>query len=167
MPLAMTRNTPSFVAALAAAVAAVAAPPAAAGAGLSSMEHAVIRQVNDARSAHGLASLRASTALSRAADHHSRDMLRSDFFHHSSADGTSFGTRVRRYCHARMVGETLAAIGWRRGGATLVVRLWMESPPHRAVLLDPGFRRIGIARRWGMLGGAGRAVVTADLASAR
>jgi len=165
----MTRNTPAFVAALAAvaAVAAAAAPPAAAGARLSRVERAVIRQVNYVRSAHGLASLRPSPVLSRAADHHSRDMLRGDFFDHNSGDGTSFASRVRRYCDARMVGETLAAIGRRRRGAALVVRLWMESPPHRAVLLEPHFRRIGIARRWGMLGGAGRAVVTADFASAR
>jgi hypothetical protein len=45
--------------------------------------------------------------------------------------------------------------------------MWLASPPHRAILLDPRFRRIGIARRWGRLGGAKQAVVTADLASRR
>jgi uncharacterized protein YkwD len=47
------------------------------------------------------------------------------------------------------------------------VRLWMESPPHRAILFGPGFGRIGIARRWGRLGGARQSVVTADFASRR
>jgi uncharacterized protein YkwD len=65
------------------------------------------------------------------------------------------------------VSSALAAIGQRRGGASTVVRMWMESPPHRAVLLSSGFRRIGIARRWGILGGSSRAVVTADFASRR
>ena len=40
----------------------------------------------------------------------------------------------------------------------------MNSPPHRAIILTAEFRRIGIARRWGSLGGAGKAVVTADFA---
>ena len=59
-----------------------------------------------------------------------------------------------------MVGETLAAIPQRRGGADEVVRLWLDSGAHRAILLEPGFRRIGVARRWGTLGSAENAVVT-------
>jgi hypothetical protein len=45
--------------------------------------------------------------------------------------------------------------------------MWMDSPPHRAVLLSPAFRRVGIARRWGNLRGSKMAVVTADFASRR
>ena len=74
---------------------------------------------------------------------------------------------MRRYTDARALGETLAALGQRRGGAATVVRMWMESPPHRAVLLGSGFHRIGLARRWGTLGGSRRSVVTADFASRR
>ena len=143
----------------------VAACPATAGARLGHSERAMIRLINDMRAQHGLVRLRASGALSRAADSHSRDMLARDFFDHTSSNGTPFGSRVRRYANARLLGEALAMIGRRRGGAATVVRMWMESPPHRAVLLTPGFRRIGIARRWGMIGPAGQAVVTADFAS--
>ena len=43
--------------------------------------------------------------------------------------------------------------------------MWMNSPPHRAVMLSPGFRRIGLSHRSGILGGFGMSVVTADFAS--
>jgi uncharacterized protein YkwD len=140
---------------------------AAAAAGLSGSERALIRRVNDVRSEHGLTRLKPSRALARAADRHSHDMLRGDFFDHDSSDGTPFDHRVRRYTDAQTLGETLAAISLRRGGAATVVRMWMESPPHRAIVLDGGFGRIGIARRWGTLGGAEQSVVTADFASRR
>jgi uncharacterized protein YkwD len=42
--------------------------------------------------------------------------------------------------------------------------MWLNSAPHRAIVLDPRFRRVGVGRRWGTLGSAGRAVVTADFA---
>jgi uncharacterized protein YkwD len=166
----MTRLAHSFLAVLAAALAVgggPATPQAAAGAGLSHSERATIRLVNDVRSQYGLARLRASHALSRAADSHTSDMLRRDFFDHTSSDGTPFDRRVHRYVSARSVGETLAAFGQRHGGAATVVRMWMASPPHRAVILSSGYRRIGIARRWGMLGSSGLSVVTADFASRR
>jgi uncharacterized protein YkwD len=147
---------------LAALPAAVAAAP-----GLSGSERKLIRRINDVRAEYGLTRLRPSRALARAADRHSRDMLRRDFFAHNSSDGTPFDHRVRRYTDAQTLGETLAAISLRRGGAATVVRMWMESPPHRAIVLDGGFGRIGIARRWGTLGGAEQAVVTADFASRR
>src|SRR5258705_11038817 len=92
-------------------------------------------------------------------------MLRSDFFDHPSSDGTPFDRRVRRFFDASMVGETLAALPQRRGGAAEVVRLWLDSGGHRAILLDPGFRRIGGARRWGPPGSAENRGVTPDFAS--
>jgi uncharacterized protein YkwD len=164
----MTRFVPPFLAALAASLAVAGLPVAAradASPRLSDSEHAVIRLVNQIRAQHGLGRVRASRALSAAADQHSRDMLRRDFFDHASSDGTPFDRRVRRYAQASMVGETLAALGRRRSGAAEVVRMWMGSPPHRAILLTGGFHRIGVARRWGTLGSAHRAVVTADFAS--
>ena len=127
----------------------------------------MIRIINDLRARSGLGRVRASRSLSRAAESHTRDVLQSDLFSHTSSDGTPFDRRVRRYVNARAVGETIAALGQRRGGASTVVRMWMESPPHRAILLSSQFGRIGIARRWGVLGGAGQTVVTADFASRR
>jgi uncharacterized protein YkwD len=132
---------------------------------LNATEREVIQHLNEARAQQGLAALRPARGLNRAADRHSRDMLARDFFDHPSSDGTPFDTRVRRYAHAAMVGETLATVPDRSGGAATVVRLWMESPSHRAIVLDPRLRRVGLGRRWGTLGSQQTAVVTADFAS--
>ena len=165
----MTRLVASFVAVLVAAIAAVgpAAPRAFADARLNRSERNMIRLINDIRQRHGLARLGVSYALSRAAEGHSRDMLRRDFFDHASSDGASPFTRIRRHTNARAVGETLAALGRHHRGAATVVRMWIGSPPHRAVLLGSGFHRIGLARSWGRLGSSMQSVVTADFASRR
>ena len=56
-------------------------------------ERAVIRAINRARAAHGLrASLRAGRRLARAADAHTRSMLRANYFSHGA-----FSSRLRRY----------------------------------------------------------------------
>jgi uncharacterized protein YkwD len=159
----MTRTALTLAAVLVAAL--TAAPAAGAAPALNRFERTVIDELNAARAQHGLAPLRAHHGLSRAADRHSGDMLRADFFDHPSSDGTPFDRRVRRFADARMVGETLAALPRRRGGAATVVRLWLESATHRAIVLGAEFRRIGVARRWGTLGSAHNAVVTADFAS--
>jgi uncharacterized protein YkwD len=113
--------------------------------------------------------VRTGSRLGRAADYHSREMLYGNYFAHPSLNGRSMSSRVRRYSHSRRVGETLAMLsgGCRRGMAGRVVGMWMSSSTHRAVLLSAGFRRVGVARRVGRLGGRRACVVTADFASRR
>jgi uncharacterized protein YkwD len=94
-------------------------------------------------------------------------MLRADYLSHDSRDGTPMATRVRRYTGARWVGENIAVTTRRRGVARRVVRMWMASPGHRAVLLSPKSRRIGVGRERGRLGGAAYSVFTVDFASSR
>jgi uncharacterized protein YkwD len=163
MPHAMTRSMLLSLAVLLAAL--IAAPAADAAARLQPTERAVIRYVNQFRAQNGLAPLHASAGLNRAAEAHSRDMLRSDFFDHASSDGTPFDRRVRHFAHAGTVGETIAAIGQARGGAAQVVRMWIDSPPHCAILLLPRFSRIGVSLLRGTLGASEQTVVTADFAS--
>jgi len=141
------------------------APAASAGPRLNATEREVIQRLNDARAQHVLGALRPARGLNRAADRHSRDMLARDFFDHPSSDGTPFDQRVRRFARASMVGETLASLPDRRGGAATVVHIWMTSPAHRAIVLDPRLTRVGVGRRWGTLGSTRMAVVTADFAS--
>ena len=159
------RGSTLIFAAAVVVVALVSAPAASAGPRLNAFEREVIAELNNARAQHGLASLRPSRGLNRAADRHSRDMLLRDFFDHPSSDGTPFDRRVRNYARAGIVGETLAALPQRRGGADAVVQMWLQSPAHRAIVLDPRLTRIGLGRRWGTLGSTQTAVVTADFAS--
>lgn len=140
----------------------VATAPAAQAAGprFDRGERALVRAINRVRAHHGLHRLHRGHRLARAADAHSRSMLRANYFAHGA-----FASRVRRYTPFRRVGETLA---WStRCSVRGFVRMWMHSPPHRAVLLGGGFRRIGIGRRRGNLGAGHACVVTADFASRR
>ncbi|HEX5622686.1 MAG TPA: CAP domain-containing protein [Solirubrobacteraceae bacterium] len=134
---------------------------------LDQKERAIIRGINHERAAHGLAPVRASARLSRAADYHSWEMLDANYFAHTSRDGGSFDERVRRYVNKRALGETLAYIGGGcgRGSARQVVRMWMNSPPHRAILLSGTYRRVGIGKRVGSLGSSKACMVTADFSS--
>ena len=144
--------------------------PAAASANtarLDQKERAIIRGINHQRAQHGLAPVRASASLSRAADFHSWEMLDANYFAHTSRDGGSFDERVRRYVNKRALGETLAYVGGGCGGGTArqVVRMWMNSPPHRDILLSGTYRRVGIGKRVGSLGSSKACMVTADFSS--
>src|SRR4051812_45311854 len=66
-------------------------------------EAAIVKAMNGVRAQYGLAALRTNAGLTRAADAHSASMLRSRTLSHGA-----FSQRVRRYVHARRVGENLA-----------------------------------------------------------
>ena len=136
----------------------------ASSAGMDRTERKVIRLINNIRSRHGLRRLVASRALARAATGHSSDMVRRDFFSHASSNGTPMPTRVKHYTSARWVGENLAIVSG-RGTARRVVRMWMRSAGHRAIILDRKSRRIGVGKRRGAVGSYRGTVYTADFAS--
>ena len=113
--------------------------------------------VNRQRRAHRLAPLVRNARLDLAAAGHAADMIRRGYFAHLTPEGTSFVDRLRsagylRRCASWSAGETLAwgtgtlSSPWSRVGA------WMESPPHRAVLLGAGYREVGIAVQHGTPG---------------
>ena len=124
-------------------------------------ERSLLVTINNVRAAHGLAPLRIDRKLERAARAHSRDMVRRGYFDHGD-----FATRVSRFgARGPLLGENIAWGTGRRGTAAGIVAAWLASPPHRANLLRPGFRRIGIGRVVGRFYGLGGArVVTADFA---
>jgi uncharacterized protein YkwD len=160
--------TLAFCCLLAAFVATPITGTAAAAPSLDGKERAIVRAINRKRSKNGLAKVRSSARLARAADFHSWEMLDANYFAHESRDGGSFDRRVRRFADRRAVGETLAMLGSCRGkSAGKVVRMWMSSPPHRAILLSSSYRRVGIGKRTGSLGGNRACLVTADFASKR
>jgi uncharacterized protein YkwD len=111
----------------------------------ASVSEAVRCLVNAQRAAHHLSALRATPALRRAADRHSRDMVVRRFFDHVSPGGATLTDRVRR---AGYSGFTLGEdIGWgtdQLGTPAAMVDSWMHSPPHRAVILQPRFHEIGV-----------------------
>ena len=133
--------------------------PAASAAG--STNTAIVRRVNDDRAQHGLARLKMAPQLSQAAAAHCAEMMSGQGLSHGALE-----TRLRRYFSAGIYGETIAwmPIGPASGVAS-VVRAWMNSPPHRAVLLSRRFHNIGVAAKQGNMGGQRGTSFTIDVAS--
>jgi uncharacterized protein YkwD len=142
--LAATLAPPS---ASAAACASSNARPAQAGRAVVS--RAIFCLINAERRKHGLNVLRLDPRLSKAAQAHSRDMVRRHYFAHNTPEGLSPAHRVRRTGYLRasrrwLVGENLAWFSRRSQTPTGVVRAWMQSPPHREEILQPAFRDVGV-----------------------
>jgi uncharacterized protein YkwD len=132
---------------------------------------ALLAQINAFRAAHGLTRLRISGGLTAAAGAHSAQMARLGYFSHDSANGQSFAQRLARAYPSRgfrvwTVGENLVW-GGPDIGAARAFQLWLASPPHRANLLNPRWREIGLGAVHstsapGVYGGRAATVVTAD-----
>jgi uncharacterized protein YkwD len=126
---------------------------------LSGSETSLLRTMNAVRMSRGLAPLRLDLRLARAARGHSADMMNRQYFAHGSVAGRVVAAGAR----GPLFGEDLA---WGTSvTAQWVVNRWLASPAHRAVLLRPGFRRVGVGIVYGTFAGhGGAAVVTADFA---
>jgi uncharacterized protein YkwD len=126
--------------------------------GLTGSEASVLHAMNAVRTSHGFAPLHVDRRLEKAARSHSADMLRRQYFAHGA-----FASRVLSYgARGPVLGENLA---WGPDSAAWVVSRWLASPEHRANLLRPGFRRVGIGAMVGSFAGDPDAfVVTADFA---
>jgi uncharacterized protein YkwD len=133
---------------------------------LDGRERAIVRAINRQRSKHGLSKLSSSNKLARAADYHSWEMLDADYFAHESRDGGPFDQRVRRFAKHKALGETLAMVdGCGRRAAGRIVRMWMNSPGHRAILLSSSYGKVGLGKRTGDLRGSRACLITADFGS--
>jgi uncharacterized protein YkwD len=88
-------------------------------------------------------------------------MLRTGTFFHGSFVARIRGAGVR----APRIGENLA---WAEGGSSIartIVNLWLASPEHRANLLHPGYRTVGVAAPRGPFAGRPAVnMITADFA---
>lgn len=115
-------------------------------------------RVNAERRAAGLRPLRAAGRLSRVARSHSRFLSRVQRLQHESADGSSFYVRLRRAMPLRTAGEDIAY----GPSARWIVAAWMASPAHRACILAPGFRLLGVGVVAGRAGGGRVLWATAD-----
>ena len=128
-------------------------------------EQQVLVLLNQIRQQKGLSHLTLSTPLRTAARSHSVDMLRSASFGHSSSLGAS-GALISRSSKGTLSGETVAWGVGSHGSPAGLVSQWMRSGGHRAVILAPGVRRVGIGIALGTFGTTRNAVMaTADFSS--
>lgn len=127
---------------------------------LDAEELAFLKALNDYRVSKGLAKLKVSIALTRAADFHSADMAKTGKLSHTSSDGTGFGERVKRFypCNC-FLGENVA-VGYATGASAFTG--WKNSPGHDANMRSANFKVIGISR---LVDASGRAWWTTDFGS--
>ena len=108
----------------------------------SQITNLVLELTNQERSKAGLEPLKLNTKLTQTAEEHSDSMAADDFFSHTGVDGSSVGDRASNNGYQySIVGENIAA-GY--STAQQVVTGWMNSPGHRANILNSNYTEIGI-----------------------
>jgi len=127
---------------------------------------ATLCTLNTERAQHGLRPLKLNKKLSAAARRHARDMVRRDYFSHDSLGGGTFVDRIRRSGYLRgasgwSVGENLAWGSHQRAAPRAITAMWMDSAGHRANILSPAFREVGIGFSIGAPGASGPAATYA------
>jgi uncharacterized protein YkwD len=101
--------------------------------------------INAQRARHDRQPLSANAMLERAAELHSLDMAKRKYFEHQSPDGEQPDARIVHQGYPPiLVGENLAWGETAKSTPAIIVSMWMESPGHRANILEPGYREIGI-----------------------
>jgi len=124
-------------------------------------ENTMLRLINHARTSRGLHAVKSYSALHKAARAHSSDMLRRDYFAHSSLSGLSVSSRARRAGYsangwsAWAVGEVIAWGSGLRGTPQAIFKAWMRSSGHRKIILTKRWRDVGIGCSRGTFKGIG------------
>jgi hypothetical protein len=103
----------------------------------------MLYRVNQARCAQGIAPVALNVQLFLAAQRHSMDMARNNWFSHSGTDGTDPWARIAQSGYRGFgTGENIAA------GQTFADEAfegWMNSAGHHANIMNPSSREMGIA----------------------
>ena len=135
------------------------------------LQSGVLVELNAIRHQYGLVPLRPASSLAAAARQHSVEMATRGYFSHTSSNGTTFDKRIARFYPMGKygfwsVGENLL---WSSpdvdpAGA---LRMWMNSPEHKANILNAKWRQIGVSAVHvqsapGVYGGAPVTIITTD-----
>lgn len=123
----------------------------------------LLQDTNKERQDAGLPSLQLNDDLSHAAYLKAQDMLKKDYWAHTSPDGVEpwkwLGDVEYNYSSA---GENLAK-NYPSAGAT--INAWMNSPTHKANIISEKYTEIGFATASGTLEGSPSTIVVALYAS--
>jgi len=116
---------------------------------IADFEDEIYKLTNYERRKEHLPDLAYDTGLADLARRHSKNMASADFFDHKDREGLRVGGRVEKYypaMFAASVGENIAffQVGNKVFNASEIVEGWMNSPPHRAAILNGDFTYIGV-----------------------
>lgn len=112
------------------------------GHSLNAFEKQVVELTNKERAKNGLPALKIDTELSKVARIKSNDMAKNKYFDHNSPTyGSPFDMMKKFGITYRSAGENIA-MGQR--SPEEVVKGWMNSPGHRANILNKSYTHIGV-----------------------
>jgi uncharacterized protein YkwD len=116
---------------------------------LHAVRAATLCLLNEQRAARGLAGLALNSRLTEASDAYSERMVREGFFAHDTPDGVGLVDRLVGAGYLGSADDWLAGenIGWGEGRLATpraMMDAWMDSPGHRANILEPRFREVGV-----------------------
>ncbi|MFF3018855.1 CAP domain-containing protein [Streptomyces sp. NPDC057939] len=109
--------------------------------GHNAEEAAVLTLVNQERAMAGCGPVRANPPLAALAGAFSKDMAVRGFFDHTDPDGNTPWMRADKAGISGMGGENIAR---GQGDADAVMKAWMNSPGHKANILNCEFRTLGV-----------------------
>ncbi|MER7481327.1 CAP domain-containing protein [Streptomyces sp. NPDC126510] len=110
-------------------------------------EAQVLALVNKERATAGCAPLTANERLTRAADDYSDVMASSGVMSHTGPDGSTMTTRIEAAGYRwSTLGENIAR---GQADAASVMKSWMNSPGHRANILNCSFKELGVGVHFG------------------
>ncbi|MFJ8655882.1 CAP domain-containing protein [Streptomyces rochei] len=110
-------------------------------------EAQVLALVNEERAAAGCSPVTANDRLTRAADDYSDVMASSGVMSHTGPDGSTMTTRVEAAGYQwSTLGENIAR---GQADAASVMESWMNSPGHRANILNCSFEELGVGVHFG------------------
>jgi uncharacterized protein YkwD len=110
---------------------------------------AIVCLINAERTSRGLKPLRRDGDLAEAGRKHASDMARRNYFSHLTPNGRTVGDRAvdAGYATADQVWKVGEDLGWGTGSrATPNTRVdeWLASSEHRRVMLEAGYREVGV-----------------------
>ena len=137
---------------------------------LAGVRSATLCLLNERRAQAGLPALASDRQLEDAATRFSAQMVAQRFFSHVGRDGSTLGSRVRASGYLSglsswAIGENIAYGSGSYANAAKIVQMWMESPGHRANILNGRFRAIGLGIVTGTPRGTDGATYTTDFGS--
>ncbi|MGW2047813.1 CAP domain-containing protein [Streptomyces sp. NPDC001858] len=106
----------------------------------------VLKLVNQERARVGCSAVSANSALSQLAEKFSDDMAARGFFDHTDPDGASPWDRAAEAGIADLGGENIAR---GQADAAAVMEAWMNSPGHKANILNCDFKTLGVGVHFG------------------
>ncbi|WP_018566185.1 CAP domain-containing protein [Streptomyces sp. PsTaAH-124] len=102
----------------------------------------ILALVNNERAKAGCSALTANPALAAAAQAHSEDMAAHRNMSHTGSDGSAPGDRITAAGYTWSTYGENVAYGYT--DAAQVMAAWMDSPGHKANILDCAFKEIGV-----------------------